>query len=344
MRKVRMISLLMCLFLLGSVANANELETISNDEDCLSIEFEDEAIDSLELEAVNDAINEDNSLLPENDFDNEYFDYTIDAVQSNSTFVDNYEDNDTMAKAYDYSRTEPVSTTIRAAGSLYSLGMRTGGLYSASDEDWFKARYSSGDRIFIDLRNIGKKNINIALYNSSGSEIWDSKKISKFNGCPEKYYNYYVPSTDTYYIKIYTLGDLPEPNYYFYFGLKENQKFNYRIQMEASTITPSTTISTGTTDFRNFFPRSASAINMTLTPYIITSSGLVRLQEMAVEINGQQYSTRDEDGRIPIGGADLYGRCSLEGRLQSGRCGIASWAPQAYGSFRCDMAPYPGNE
>ncbi len=83
---------------------------------------------------------------------------------------------------------------------------------------------------------------------------------------------------------------------------------------------------------------------MTLTPYASTSSGLAYLEEMEIEINGTPYRTRDIDGRVGIKGAELYGTCSLGGKLKLSKYGIVTWAPTARGYFTCTMDPYPGNK
>lgn len=274
-------------------------------------------------------------------------DYEINAysstaeLQATSSYKDDYENNDTFENAYNYSWTKPVSTVLRSRGQLYSLGMRTGGLYSSEDEDWFKADYRSGETVFVDLRNIGHKNINIALFDQEKNILWDSNNDLKFEGRPEKYFDFHVRKTGTYYIKIYTLGDLPEPNYYFYFGLKNNQKFEYRVQMQGSQISQDKTFSTRETDFTAIFPKSAKAASMFLSPKI----GNIQLTEMTIRINRIPYTTKDMDGRLMgISGANLYGNCTVEGRLPVGNTGIAYYAPVCSGFFTCSMEPYPGNE
>lgn len=321
----------------GTECDTNVLENdyLVEDEQCANDLSNNIIVES------NEELNMQNYLISD-EIDYEINAYSSTAeLQATSSYKDDYENNDTFENAYNYSWTKPVSTVLRSRGQLYSLGMRTGGLYSSEDEDWFKADYRSGETVFVDLRNIGKKNINIALYDQNKRELWNSVNDSRFEGRPEKYYDFYVYKTGTYYIKIYTLGDLPEPNYYFYFGLKDNQKFEYRIQMQGSQISQSNTFSKRETDFKAIFPDSAKALDMTLTPRI----GKLQLTEMTIKINSSSYTTKDMDGRLMnIRGANLYGVCTVDGKLPVGNTGIAYYSPVCSGYFTCSMDPYPGNK
>lgn len=283
-------------------------------------------------------INDDGNLVDE--YDEE--DYLASNLAADS-FVDQYEDNDTREKAYNYALTKPVNTSIRMEGSLYSLGMRMGGLYSAEDEDWFKAYYNAGSYLFVDLRNIGKKNINIALYEGDNTKaVWDSANIARFEGKPEKYRDYYVNKSGWYYVKIYTLGDLPQPNYYFYFGPKEQQVYSFDVQIQGITLSTSDSRDGSITNLRKYFPKECEGISLQLNN---TCTNGARLETMSIELGGTTYTTSGNNARFGIRGQSLYVDCKIDGRLvKRERYSTGRWSPRATGTFTCTMAPYPGNE
>ena len=59
--------------------------------------------------------------------------------------------------------------------------MKSSRISSLDDEDWYRKYFSSNVDIFVDLRNIGNSNIDIALYNSNGTELWNSANITRFS-------------------------------------------------------------------------------------------------------------------------------------------------------------------
>ena len=113
---------------------------------------------------------------------------------------DLYENNDTLENAYLYTSIPTISNEITTAGTLYTLGYKAAILSSKTDIDWYKCNFSKGDVIFADIRNIGKKNLNIALYNQSGKCLDYSAKYPEFKARPEKYLDYIIPTNGTYYI------------------------------------------------------------------------------------------------------------------------------------------------
>ena len=81
-----------------------------------------------------------------------------DQIQPYVTTPDDYEENDSPA------RVETLTTQVTNNNDLYRLGMKSAGLHSETDEDWFYTSLTAGETYFVDLRNVGRRDWYIELY------------------------------------------------------------------------------------------------------------------------------------------------------------------------------------
>lgn len=101
---------------------------------------------------------------------------------------DNYENNDSLAAAYDFSTEETWLSSIA-------------GLGVQMDEDWYKIQVwpAGNERVQIDCRFSHEAgDIDVELYNSAGSMLAFSRGI-----WDNEFIEYTVPTTGVYYIKVY---------------------------------------------------------------------------------------------------------------------------------------------
>ncbi len=104
---------------------------------------------------------------------------------------DDYEENDTLATAYDHSSNERIWLS-----NLSGLGIQT-------DDDWYKISVTSDyTRIVVDLQfTHADGDIDISLKNTSGTTL-----VSSYSSTDNEYIDYIVPSGGTYYLKVYYWG------------------------------------------------------------------------------------------------------------------------------------------
>jgi len=133
-------------------------------------------------------------------------------IQAISVIDDNYEENDTLATAFDLSTYEGTwLNTINGYGIH-------------SDDEWYKISMSGANQLLIDLQFIhAEGDIDLALFDASGTEL-DASESSTDN----EFIDITVPSAGTYYIKLY----------YAYEGNSYNLLWH-----EASAVIPSTPVS-----------------------------------------------------------------------------------------------------
>jgi hypothetical protein len=104
------------------------------------------------------------------------------------TSDDPYEENDTMATAYDISDYEGTWLSC-----ISGLGVQ-------KDEDWYRIYVTHGnERVLVDCQfTHADGDIDLKLYNSSGSQVAGSTDT-----VDNEYIDYTVPGPGTYYIKVY---------------------------------------------------------------------------------------------------------------------------------------------
>ena len=113
-----------------------------------------------------------------------------DNLEKTNQFIvdDAYEDNDSRTTAYDLSSWEQTWLS-----SINGLGIQ-------ADDDWYRISVTSAyERVLVDCRFTHTEgDIDIALYDSSGSWLDSSESTSD-----NEYIDFIVPSSGTYYIKVY---------------------------------------------------------------------------------------------------------------------------------------------
>jgi hypothetical protein len=107
---------------------------------------------------------------------------------ASDTSEDPYEENDTMATAYDISGYEGTWLS-----SISGLGVQ-------KDEDWYRIYVIPGnERVLVDCQFTDSDgDIDLKLYNSSGNQLAGSTDT-----VDNEYIDYTVPGPGTYYIKVY---------------------------------------------------------------------------------------------------------------------------------------------
>lgn len=120
------------------------------------------------LESVNYEIMEPRYLSPEK-IDELSAD---DGVEPQVTVPDDFEPNNTYQTAYPYNQVPILQNELTSKYDLYYLGMRSAGLHSANDEDWYTIDLTAGEIYFLDIRNVGNTNWYIELYNLAPDKLY----------------------------------------------------------------------------------------------------------------------------------------------------------------------------
>lgn len=168
-RRKRIISIaLVCSMLFGIPVMAAE-EDIENDYDV-------EATSSEWLKSVDAKKMEPIYLSPEEIEEL----YTDDGIEPQVTVPDDFEPNNTPQTAYPYDQVPVLQSELTNKYDLYYLGMRSAGLHSPSDEDWYTIDLTAGEEYFVDLRNVGNTNWYIEVYN------WEVAEPYRYSTNPEK--------------------------------------------------------------------------------------------------------------------------------------------------------------
>lgn len=109
-------------------------------------------------------------------------------ISVEATNDDNYEENDTLSTAYNFSSLEK-----NWLSSVNGYGIQ-------ADDDWYKISISSGyERVQIDCQfNDSEGDIDISLHNSSGTELAESNSSTN-----DELIDFVVPSSGTYFIRVY---------------------------------------------------------------------------------------------------------------------------------------------
>lgn len=146
MKRTRLLSVVMvCSMLFCTPVMAAEETTVEDVVIENSQEAATEYLESVELEEMSPI-----------SLSEEQYDVLVgDEIQPYVTTPDGYEENDSPATAFPYSRVATLTTQVTSNNDLYHLGMKSAGLHSETDEDWFYTSLTAGETYFVDLRNVG---------------------------------------------------------------------------------------------------------------------------------------------------------------------------------------------
>lgn len=266
---------------------------------------------------------------------------------------DDYEPNDTKAKAYPYKNVKVITESISFPAQLYTLGMRSASLHSKDDVDWYYVDYKKGDELFVDLRNIGMQNWTIELYYSvDGKGYKTYPKESVFKDKPERYFTFTVKETGRIYIKIYSQGDWSsESYYYFYVGKHKNNEFQIKdMATMGNTKILGTSYSTPyILDLTNAVPADAIINELYLTNDF-AGKGCNTLDKK-IYTSKKRYTNTSKTGNEKINISSSNNEKLAQVWFICGRCGCSYntdsgliWTPRLNATFTCTMGPYPGNE
>lgn len=271
-------------------------------------------------------------------------------IQPYVTTPDDYEENDSPATAFPYSSVATLKTQVTSNNDLYSLEMKSAGLHSETDEDWFYTSLTAGETYFVDLRNIGRRDWYIELYYlgedlaSSYFYTTDPEYNSVFQGAAEKYFYFTAQDTGRFYIRVSSGNDWVDSMYYFFYVGSAIQTFDIVDMPTYGGVNLfGTAYQTYTCDLRNAFPSTTAIININLSDFF--SNGTCPHLSKYMSAGGTTYYNTTGNNAISgisnvsIGQLWTFGvKCSQN--LHSG----VYWSGRINGRFRCIMEPYPGNE
>lgn len=270
---------------------------------------------------------------------------------ASSLSQDRWEPNNTKDTAYPYSKIPTARTTISTKSDLFWLGMKEGNLHDENDVDYYSIDLTAGKRYFIDLRNVGTSNYYIELihYNSDGTGYMYTTNPSrkpKFEKKPEKYLYITAEDTGKFYIKIANGGDwsTARGTYFFYVG-PEYQTYrisNYPI----GGFYLSGDYETLSLNFGSAVPKEATIVNMSITDNFTKGNPCSEVDKYMKIFGGKTYYNTSGTGSSTIN--NISGASLNELWIIGAKCArnrhVTQWSGSLNGSFKCRMAPYPGNE
>lgn len=271
-------------------------------------------------------------------------------VQPHVTTPDACEPNDSFETAYPYNKVPMVNSEVTSNYDLFGLGMRYSNLHSEEDVDWFSINLTAGQRYFVDLRNVGKSNwyIELRYIRPDGSGYYyttDPSEKPKFEKKSEKYFYFTAKDTGTYYIKIANGGDWSnEMSYFFYVG-PDMQYFDI-VDMPTNGRTQiyGDKYSTYTFDLRGAVPAKSEIISMSISDVFSQGNECYEVEKYMSAGGKTYYSESGGGSNIKyISGASLGQLWTIGAKCAYGKH-FTYWSGRLNGSFKCLMAPYPGNE
>ncbi|MFX1338923.1 MAG: clostripain-related cysteine peptidase, partial [Promethearchaeota archaeon] len=149
------------------------------------------------------------------DFLNDFTGWLIDDIQISTVVApseDNYEENDVYTQAYNLTSHENVW--------LHTVD----GYGVQADNDWYEIYATDGETLFIDCDfSHALGNINIELYDSSGSTVVDGS----YSTTDDEHIVYAVTTTGTYYIFVFyeNAGNLYDLRWYTFSGVPADWTF-----------------------------------------------------------------------------------------------------------------------
>ncbi len=271
-------------------------------------------------------------------------------IQPLITTPDEYEPNDTWLTAKPYDSVEVITPQLTSRHELYTLGMRTAGLHSDTDVDWYTTRMESGETYFVDIRNVGSRNVFIEVYYvypDNTATVWstDPSINSVFAKQPEKYFYFQPEISGTYYIRVASGGDWSADmmNYFFYVGPAiqtfriVNMPTYGSVQIWGDDYRTYTCNLTGTA-----VPAQTAIINLSISNKFPQGKECSEVMGY-MRAGGKTYYTSSSGAVSGITQAPLGQSWTIGGKCKNGSH-FTYWTAVMNGSFACIMAPYPGNE
>lgn len=299
------------------------------------------------LESVNYEIMEPRYLSPEK-IDELSAD---DGVEPQVTVPDDFEPNNTYQTAYPYNQVPILQNELTSKYDLYYLGMRSAGLHSANDEDWYTIDLTAGEIYFLDIRNVGNTNWYIELYNLAPDKLYyyttDPEEEPIYEKKSEKYLYFKAEDTGTYHIRVANGGDWSDQMYYFFYVGPAVQEFDIvDMPTYGSVNIYDKSYKTYTCDLRGTaVPADTYIINMNMTDQFPQGKACSEVEKY-MSAGGKTYYNRSGGGSGIIN--NIYGASLGELWTIGGRCAKGThdttWRGVLNGRFMCKMAPYPGNE
>lgn len=323
------------LFCMPVMAAENNLDDGAMDEELITGTLEDVEVD---LSAPIEVSEEVYEVLVGN------------SIQPYVTTPDNYEENNSPATAVAYNSVATLTNQVSSNNDLYRLGMKSAGLHSATDEDWYYITLDAGQTYFVDLRNIGCRDWYIELYYLTGdietSYYYTTNPAvrSEFQGAAEKYFYFTAQDSGTFFIRISSGNDWVDSMYYFFYVGPYIQTFNIvDLPTYGGVNLFGTSYQTYTCDLRNAFPATTAITSISISDSF--SNGSCSHLSKYMSAGGRTYYNSvgsDSIGNIQnvsLGQLWTFGaKCSQN--MHSG----VHWSARINGRFRCIMEPYPGNE
>lgn len=272
-----------------------------------------------------------------------------DGIEPQVTEPDDFEPNNTYQTAYPYDQVPILKSELTSKYDLYQLGMRSAGLHSASDEDWYTINLTAGQEYFVDLRNVGNTNWYIEVYNWDKGYYYTTNPEIKpiYAKKSEKYFYFDAEDTGTYHIRVTSGGDWTDQMYYFFYVGSSVQEFDIvNMSTYGSVNIYDKNYKTYTCDLRGIaVPAKAYIININMTDKFPQGKECYEVEKY-MSAGGKTYynSSGGKSGIINnIRGASLGNLWTIGGRCAKGSHDT-TWSGVLNGSFRCVMEPYPGNE
>lgn len=266
-------------------------------------------------------------------------------IQPYSTVPDNYESNDTPETAYPYGQVKTLQTKLTNRTQLYNLGMKSAGLHSGTDEDWYTVSITAGQTYFVDLRNIGKKNWYIELYNLEKGYYYTTNpnKKPEFLDVGEKAFYFNAQDSGTFYIRVCSNGEWTgdEMYYFFYVGpaIQTFQIENFPTYGQTGGLYGSN--NTYSFNMSGEVPSQTAIIDMYLGDSFSHGNACPDLDKY-MSAGGREYHNikigENEIGGIygvPLGQIWTFGATCTKGGHSA-----THWSASLYGSFQCVMEPY----
>ncbi|MCM1266567.1 MAG: pre-peptidase C-terminal domain-containing protein [Bacteroidales bacterium] len=274
-----------------------------------------------------------------------------DGIDLQVTVPDDFEPNNTYQTAYPYDQVPILQNTLTSKYDLYYLGMRSAGLHSASDEDWYTINLTAEETYFLDIRNVGNTDWYIELYNLAPDKLYyyttNPAEEPIYSKKSEKYLYFTAKDTGTYHIRVANGGDWSNQMYYFFYVGPAVQEFDIvDMPTYGSVNIYDRDYKTYTCDLRGVaVPEYSSIVNMNITD-TFPKGKVCNEVEKYMSASGKTYYNRSGGGSgiiNGINGAPLGDLWTFGGRCAKGSHDT-TWSGVLNGRVVCLMAPYPGNE
>ena len=274
-----------------------------------------------------------------------------DIPQPYVTTPDACEPNDTISTAYPYDRVPITTPALTSKTDLFWLGMRTAGLHSEEDEDWYYVNLTAGETYFVDIRNVGLRNWYIELYyfNADGTGYYyttDPEENSVYEKKPEKYFYFEAEDTGRYYIKINNGGDWANKlNYYFYVGPAIQTFDIVNMPTYDGVQFLGNTYKTYVCNLKGIVPAETAIVNLSLTDNITSGDKCTEIEKYMMAGGKTYYNASGGTSDVirNINGVSL-GQVWRIGARCAKNLHLTNWSGVLNGRFVCIMEPFPGNE